>query len=447
MFWGPGFARGRRRGRAGGAPPSDDSSQDESSWDVWPEERNARPDPVLSTSGPGARLMKKMGFEGGGLGSSGTGIREPVAADLAAAAQAAAGREGIGLRPRAPAPKAAEREALFSDSNDVTDTKAFASGHAREAQRAWDRKLRRAMGQPELKPGKRQRKPSTVAGYVSNNMATHTDEGGVDSEEGRERGPRNGKGKCKGRARGARDEGVEYGDDAFAAAFDAKYGPGGAHLLNSDEPCEGPSSAPAEGEDDDVTYDAKGVPEGLGTRTDWIKWDAATRSRAQQRFDRVLRHATDADNEKRQGRKARKNPAGFFGRRNRPADAQDQVHPKPHGAGIAGGVGGGVVQGRGNRVGAREGGKGSSGAAGLECSEDWDRVSLDEEGCAEKASKAKGEFFDASLPLVELSSVSDAADAPRRPRRKRRSKNPKKVAEQNAGAGVRVVGGVGVGER
>ena len=145
------------------APEADGGAPDESSWDVWPEERHVRPDPVLSDPGPGAQMMRKMGFEGGGLGSTGTGIREPVAADLPAAGQAA-GREGIGLRPGAAGPATAEREALFSDSSDVADTKAFGSGNARKAQRAWDRKLRRAMGQPALKPGRRQRKPSTVAG-------------------------------------------------------------------------------------------------------------------------------------------------------------------------------------------------------------------------------------------------------------------------------------------
>ena len=145
------------------APEADGGAPDESSWDVWPEERKACPDPVLSDTGPGAKMMKKMGFEGGGLGSAGTGIREPVAADLPAAGQAA-GREGIGLRPGAAGPATAEREALFSDSSDVADTKTFGSGNARQAQRAWDRKLRRAMGQPTLKPGRRQRKPPTVAG-------------------------------------------------------------------------------------------------------------------------------------------------------------------------------------------------------------------------------------------------------------------------------------------
>jgi hypothetical protein len=145
------------------APEADGGAPDESSWDVWPEERQARPDPVLSDTGPGAKMMRKMGFEGGGLGSAGTGIREPVAADLPAAGQAA-GREGIGLRPGAVGPATAEREELFTDSSDVADTKTFGSGNARQAQRAWDRKLRRAMGQPTLKPGRRQRKPTTVAG-------------------------------------------------------------------------------------------------------------------------------------------------------------------------------------------------------------------------------------------------------------------------------------------
>jgi hypothetical protein len=95
---------------------------------------------VLNDTGPGAKMMKKMGFDGGGLGRSGKGIREPVAADLSVSGPASVlltGREGIGLRPAASRPKLTEDEILFSDISDVADEKAFGSGNARLASRAW----------------------------------------------------------------------------------------------------------------------------------------------------------------------------------------------------------------------------------------------------------------------------------------------------------------------
>ena len=353
---------------------SDVSAAEHQSWD-WSEDCGpAQPRQaatVLADEGPGARIMKKMGFDGGALGRSGKGIVEPVAATTAGVVT---GREGVGLRPVAQqVKKGITQDVLFSDSSNALDENTNAHGSNRQAKRAWDKKLRRAMGGPENKPGKRERKPKTLAGYVSAQFTGDTPSVGEDDERdgegGRDRRARPPRAKGAGKAgKSARhgvqaefsDADVQVGDEAFAQAFDAKYGPAGESLKrsgdrsgNDENSGDGEEIARGgEGEDGEAggggAQDEEREKEGGAARVDWKQWDSVTRDKAAERFARVEHDmgSTTGKVKRRAGaeRAASKSPNptkkgkgnsghGFFGRRNRPAEeSQAELEPVRAGA-------------------------------------------------------------------------------------------------------------------
>ena len=355
-----------------------------------------------------------MGFDGGGLGRSGSGIRQPVVAGLEASDLSAA-RKGIGLRPAATKPQPSARELLFSDSSDVADEKAFGGGNARQARREWARKLRRAMGQPEQRPGKLERKPGTIAGYVpgeldspapgKNHPCSDADDG--DGVESLRRSPKRGKRARKagsvagprpgGEAGASSDDTAGVGDDAFVRAFDAKYGTAGAGLQRDHEAEEPVLDDEDEEGGEEEANDAGATSGSSRGRTDWKRWDSVTRARAAERFAQVERDMAGGGGGRSDGPRALRSSSkagvkgrgksehGFFGRRNRPSEADDKAQTR----GLAGEKVGASVD-----TATAEG----SGADGFS-----DDAGAHSGGAGESpVPQARAEFFDPGLPVIDL---------------------------------------------
>ena len=362
--------------------------------------------------------MRKMGFDGGGLGRSGSGIRQPVVAGLEASDLSAA-RKGIGLRPAATKPQPSVRELLFSDSSDVADEKAFGGGNARQARREWARKLRRAMGQPEQRPGKLERKPGTIAGYVPGELdspapgQTHpcSDADDGDAVASLRRCPKRGKRARKagsvagprpgGGAGASSDDTAEAGDDAFVRAFDAKYGTAGAVLQHDDEAEEPVLQEEDEegGRLEEEAGDAGATSGSSRGRTDWKRWDSVTRARAAERFAQVERDMAGKggssgsgggpralSTSSKAGVKGRgKSEHGFFGRRNRPSESDAMAQAR----GLAGEKAGESVDAAQDEENGAEGFSDDGGAHSRGAGEG-------------PVPQARAEFFDPGLPVIDL---------------------------------------------
>jgi hypothetical protein len=124
VLWKRFFASLRLRG---GEKRIRDLAGDEESEDS--EFRRKRRMPTTG-DGAGIKMMKKMGYHGGGLGAKGQGIQEAVHLN-----QSQYWRTGVGIGDRA-ASEPFRDDFLFSDSSDMADTRMFGPG-----QFSWKRKM------------------------------------------------------------------------------------------------------------------------------------------------------------------------------------------------------------------------------------------------------------------------------------------------------------------
>jgi hypothetical protein len=150
----------RLRGGKRKDPEEDEDEEDEdkdnysSGVPGW-ESSDARANPDVG-DGPAARMMKKMGWAGGGLGRKGQGIKEAISAT------GSMRRDGIGANPDEEGKKTRRTKSykhgdiLFSDisEEDSSDYLVGKGADTRRKKKRWEKKLDEAMGKTRVRKEK-----------------------------------------------------------------------------------------------------------------------------------------------------------------------------------------------------------------------------------------------------------------------------------------------------